>query len=275
MKGRLVDDGAAVATGSVGRVGLAVPAHAVETGLGPVLLQYDPHRVGEAHGVVGRVGRQQEHVALADDDVLEGARLRVHDLEQHGAPVLVEPLGRLVDVVVGPRVGTAYDLLEGEYEIAFFLSNLIILSKNSSDTQGRGPGGDGETCHGGEAIIIDAVIVHGRLQEMGVLLQPGAKREQIPICLSGEVLTLLTIWADSLVREAWLISFGSWLLCHFRLGQYRRGSNTSQGLGSRVTCAESEWHLHSWRFKRLIFKPWVCCFASNLEEVAVLMIRIR
>lgn len=87
---------------------LTVPAHAVEGAGGPALLEHDAHRVGEPHRVVGRVARQQEHVALADDDVPELAV--VYHLQRHRALVLVEPLRRLVDVVVGPRVGTAHDL---------------------------------------------------------------------------------------------------------------------------------------------------------------------
>lgn len=87
---------------------LAVPAHAVEGGLGAALLEDEADGVGEAHGVVRGVAREQEHVALADHDVAEHAG--VDDLEDHGALVLVEPLGRLVDVVVCAGVGAAYDL---------------------------------------------------------------------------------------------------------------------------------------------------------------------
>lgn len=86
----------------------AVPAHAVD-GLGrAALLQDDADGVCEAHGVVRRVWRQQEHVALADDDVAEGGA--VDDFEHHGAAVLVEPFGGFVDVVVGAGVGAADDL---------------------------------------------------------------------------------------------------------------------------------------------------------------------
>lgn len=87
---------------------LAVPAHAVDGALGPLLLEHDADGVGEADRVVRRVPRQQEHVALPDDDVAELAA--VHHLQHHGPLVLVEPLGRLVDVVVRPGVGTADDL---------------------------------------------------------------------------------------------------------------------------------------------------------------------
>lgn len=98
-----MDDGAAAA------LPLAVPAHAVEVVGRPPLLDDEAHGVGEAHGVVRRVARQEEHVALADHDVPERT-VRLDHLEDHGALVLVEPLGRLVDVVVRPGVGAAYDL---------------------------------------------------------------------------------------------------------------------------------------------------------------------
>lgn len=39
--------------------------------------------------------------------------------------------------------------------------------------QGFEGGGVGFTCHGSEAITVHAVIIHRRLQEMRVLLQPG------------------------------------------------------------------------------------------------------
>ncbi|KAF4123477.1 acylpyruvate hydrolase [Geosmithia morbida] len=97
----LVDDAAAR------RVG-AVPAQAVDGAGRATLLEDDAHRVGEADGVVRRVGRQEEHVALADEDVAEFAV--VDHLEHHDALVLVEPLGRLVDVVVCAGVGAADNL---------------------------------------------------------------------------------------------------------------------------------------------------------------------
>ncbi|CAG9971095.1 unnamed protein product [Clonostachys byssicola] len=95
----LVDDLAAVR---------AVPAQAVEGPLGPALLQDDADGVGEADGVVGGVAREEEHVALPDDDIPELAV--VDDLEHHGPLVLIEPLGGLVDVVICTGVGSADDL---------------------------------------------------------------------------------------------------------------------------------------------------------------------
>ena len=87
---------------------LTVPAHAIERARGTTLLDDNADRVGEAHGIVRGVARQQEHVALADDDVAELAV--VDHLEEHGALVLVEPFGRLVNVVVGAGVGATDDL---------------------------------------------------------------------------------------------------------------------------------------------------------------------
>jgi hypothetical protein len=46
----------------------------------------------------GRQTRQKKHLPFVDGNVLELAL--VDNLQQHGALVLVEPLGRLVDVVV-------------------------------------------------------------------------------------------------------------------------------------------------------------------------------
>jgi hypothetical protein len=47
---------------------------------------------------VRRVTREEKHVTFAYDDVAEVSI--VNDLEHHGALVLVEPFGGLVDVVV-------------------------------------------------------------------------------------------------------------------------------------------------------------------------------
>lgn len=89
----------------------AVPAHAINRVRGAALLQDDADGVCEAHRVVRRVGGEEEHVALADDDVAEGCA--VDDFEGHCAAVLVEPFGGLVDVVVGAGVGAADDLVRG------------------------------------------------------------------------------------------------------------------------------------------------------------------
>lgn len=102
VEGGLVYDGPALGLG-------AVPTHAIRGRGGPPLLQHNSHGVGKAHRIVGCIGRQQEHVALADDDVAEAA-VGVNNLEHHGTLVLVEPFGRLVDVVVGAGVGATDDL---------------------------------------------------------------------------------------------------------------------------------------------------------------------
>lgn len=86
----------------------AVPSHLVERRGRTSLLDYEADRVGEADGIVGCVAGEEEHVALADDDVFELAI--VDDLEHHGALVLVEVFGSLVDVVVCSGVGPANNL---------------------------------------------------------------------------------------------------------------------------------------------------------------------
>lgn len=84
-----------------GIAGLTVPAEAIEALFRARLLQHNPDRVGEPYRVVRRVRREQEHFALMDVDVAEvGARGRVDDTEKHPALVLIEPLGRLVDMVI-------------------------------------------------------------------------------------------------------------------------------------------------------------------------------
>lgn len=108
VKGGFVDDHGPFTRG-------AVPSHAINRGSGTALLQDDAHRAGEADRVVRRVGGQEEHVALPDDDVSEDAV--VDDLECHGAAVLVKPLGRLVDVVIGAGIGAADNLcMQSEYD---------------------------------------------------------------------------------------------------------------------------------------------------------------
>lgn len=72
VKGRLVHDDGLLARREAAVARGAVPAHAVDGVWRPALLQHDADGVCEAHGVVRRVGGQQEHVALADDDVAEG-----------------------------------------------------------------------------------------------------------------------------------------------------------------------------------------------------------
>jgi len=124
MKSGLVDDRMAIR---------AVPPESVQTGLGSTLLKHYADGIRESNRVVRRVGRQEEHVALADDNVAEGAI--IDDFEHHGALVLVEPFGRLINVVVGAGVWPADD-------------------------------------HDCEIFIVDAVVIDRRLQQVGVLLQP-------------------------------------------------------------------------------------------------------
>lgn len=86
----------------------AVPPDLVIDARRPVLLEHNANGVGVADRVVWDVAWQQERVALVDGDVLKLAV--VHHLDRHVALVHVEPLGGLVDVVVGTLVGTSHDL---------------------------------------------------------------------------------------------------------------------------------------------------------------------
>lgn len=87
---------------------LAIPPQAIDGTFGSWLLQDNAHRVGEANGVVGSVWREKKHFALFDVNVAELAF--VDGFEEHGAFVLIEPLGSLVYVVVCSGVGAAHYL---------------------------------------------------------------------------------------------------------------------------------------------------------------------
>jgi hypothetical protein len=118
---------------------LTIPAQPIQAALRPLLLQHDAHRVREPDGIVWGVRRQQEHVALVDEDVavlFPGRVRRVDDFQEHAAFVLVEPFGGFVDVVVCAGVGAADD-------------------------------------HDGDGVVVDAVVVYGGLQHVGVFGDPG------------------------------------------------------------------------------------------------------
>jgi hypothetical protein len=109
---------------------LTIPPQPIHTPLWPFLLQHNPHCVFEPYRVMWRVGGQQEHIALMYMYVAELAG--VYDLEQHGAFVLVKPLGSAINVVVGALVRASDD-------------------------------------HDGEGGVINAVVVYGGLEHVGVL----------------------------------------------------------------------------------------------------------
>lgn len=109
MECGLVYDGGATLAG-------AIPAKAVDGLLGAALLEDDADGVGEADGIVGDAAGQQEHVALVDENVTEDGSalslgLLVNNLKEHGALMLIEPLRRLVDVIIGTGVGPPNDLI--------------------------------------------------------------------------------------------------------------------------------------------------------------------
>ena len=105
---------------------LTVPAQPVDGACRPRLLQHNADRVLEADGIVRRIRWKQEHLLLVNVDVTE-AELRIDDLvclvrmrgrregggmdlQQHSPLVLIEPLWRLVDMVVSSGVRPADDL---------------------------------------------------------------------------------------------------------------------------------------------------------------------
>lgn len=112
---------------------LTVPPQPIQAALRARLLENHTNSVGESYGVVRCVCGKEEELAFIDIDVFEFTIL--HRLEQHAAFVLVEELGRLVDMVVGSSVWTTHD-------------------------------------HHGHGVVVNAIVVDGRLEEMRILLQP-------------------------------------------------------------------------------------------------------
>jgi hypothetical protein len=88
---------------------LTKPHQAIQTPLGPRLLNHHPNRVREPHGIVRDVAGQQKELALVDVDVFELVCGGLDGLEQHAAFVLVEEFGGAVEVVVCASVGAADD----------------------------------------------------------------------------------------------------------------------------------------------------------------------
>jgi len=83
----------------------AVPAEPIEGFLWSRLLDHDADGVGESDRVVRGVWWKQEHLSFIDYEISELAL--VDNLEHHRAFVLVEPFGRLVDMVVSSSVWTS------------------------------------------------------------------------------------------------------------------------------------------------------------------------
>ena len=96
-----------------------------------------------------RIWRQKEHFTFADYDVSEVAFINY--LQHHCAFVLVEPLGRLVDVIVGACIWASYDL----ENVRMLICNLFRRAR-----------------HDGDILVVNAVVVDRRLQKVRVLLEP-------------------------------------------------------------------------------------------------------
>jgi hypothetical protein len=101
MEGLFVDLGSAI---------LAIPPQPVQ-GLGrSFLLQDDANGIGEPDRVVGSVCRKQKHITFVDMDVPELVGGRIDGFKEHGSLILIEPLSRLIDMIVGSRIWTAHNL---------------------------------------------------------------------------------------------------------------------------------------------------------------------
>lgn len=87
---------------------LAVPPQSVLTPLRSGLLEHDANGIGEADRVMRGVWGQEEHFTLMDRDIPMYSI--IDDLEEHGATVLIEPFGGLIDMEIGAGIGAANDL---------------------------------------------------------------------------------------------------------------------------------------------------------------------
>ncbi|KAI7165236.1 3-hydroxyanthranilate [Hortaea werneckii] len=116
---------------------ICVPRLPIHTALRTRLLKHHTYSVGESYWVVWRVGGKEEELAFIDIDVFKFAIL--HRLEQHAAFILVEELRRLVDMVVGSSIWTTHD-------------------------------------HHSHGVVVNTVVVDGRLEEMRILLQPKTRQ---------------------------------------------------------------------------------------------------
>jgi len=64
---------------------------------------------------MGGAPGQEKHFALADLNCLELVVIGwVNDIQIHRPAVLIEPFGRLVDVIVGPIVRASENLVQGQ-----------------------------------------------------------------------------------------------------------------------------------------------------------------
>lgn len=75
--------------------------------------------------------RKKKHIALIDPDVFE--LVMIDDFQKHRALVLVEPLGRLIDMVVVTSVWTTDNLSTlVDIFLPFFLSFFLSLFKSKT-----------------------------------------------------------------------------------------------------------------------------------------------
>ncbi|KFY20236.1 hypothetical protein V491_03880, partial [Pseudogymnoascus sp. VKM F-3775] len=129
---------------------------------------------------------EEEHGPFGDG---EGVRDVVFDdFEEEGAAVLVEPFGGAVDVVICAGIGAADNLVGRK---------LACVNGERGGSSG-GRRGRGESAyHDSHVLVVDAVVVHGWLEEMGVLLKPGN---------GSHARSSLTTWAGSTVLGSLLLS---------------------------------------------------------------------
>ena len=119
---------------------LTIPPQRIHTIRRTGLLEHNPNGISEANGIMRRIRREEKHAAFVNRNVavgrFQGGRFGgLDDFKEHGAFVLVEPFGGGIDVVVCAGVGAADD-------------------------------------HDGYVVVVDAVVIYGGFEEVGVFFEP-------------------------------------------------------------------------------------------------------
>lgn len=92
---------------------LTIPAQTVHRPFRSFLLNYHPCSISKPDRVMGSAPWKKKHFALTDLDCLELVVIsRVNDVQFHRPTVLIEPFGRLVDMIVSPIVRASEDLVQ-------------------------------------------------------------------------------------------------------------------------------------------------------------------
>ena len=96
----------------------------------------------------------------------------VDDLEEHGATVLIEPFGRLIDMEIGAGIGAANDLPSHQ-------PRRVLEAGNVN--------------HDGHVVVVDTIVVDWWFEKMGIFLEPAFK-----VINLGSLAILIVIYDEPL-----------------------------------------------------------------------------